>query len=74
MPVPLCLKYLSLVCFSFYFAFSLLTLFMSLGRNIVSLFGLVAGHPYLDLIPALFMPLSYKELVHSLFLPCLISI
>jgi len=35
--------------FSFHSTLSLLTLFISLGRNIVSLFGLVAGHPYLDL-------------------------
>jgi len=54
--------------------FSLLTLFIFLGCNIVSLFGLVAGHPYLDLIPALFVPFSCEELVRSLFLPCLISI
>jgi len=60
--------------FSFCFEFSLLTLFISLGRNIVSHFGLVVGHPYLDLIPALFVPLSCEELVCFLFLPCLISI
>jgi len=60
--------------FSFCSDFSLLTLFISLGRNIVSLFGLVAGHPYLDLIPALFVPPSHEELVRSLFLSCLISI
>jgi len=60
--------------FSFCSDFSLLTLFISLGHNIVSLFGLVAGHPYLDLIPALFVPPSCEELVRSLFLSCLISI
>jgi len=60
--------------FSFCFDFSFLTLFIFLGHNIISLFGLVAGHPYLDLIPALFVPPSHKELVRSLFLPCLISI
>ena len=60
--------------FSFCSDFSLLTLFISLGRNIVSLFGLVAGHPYLDLIPALFVPPSREELVRSLFLSCLVSI
>jgi len=60
--------------FSFCSDFSLLTLFISLGHNIISLFGLVAGHPYLDLIPALFVPPSREELVHSLFLSCLISI
>jgi len=58
--------------FSFCSDFSLLTLFIFLGRNIVSLFGLVAGHPYLDLIPALFVPPSREKLVCSLFLPCLI--
>ena len=60
--------------FSFCFDFSLLTLFIFPGRNIVSLFGLVAGHPYLDLISALFVPPSREELVRSLFLPCLILI
>jgi len=60
--------------FSFCSDFSLLTLFISLGHNIVSLFGLVAGHPYLDLIPALFVPPSREKLVYSLFLSCLISI
>jgi len=60
--------------FSFCSALSLLTLFISLGRNIVFLFGLVAGHPYLDLIPALFVPPSHEELVRSLFLSCLVSI
>jgi len=60
--------------FSFYSDFSLLILFIFLGCNIVSLFGLVAEHPYLDLIPALFVPPSREELVCSLFLPCLISI
>jgi len=60
--------------FSFCSDFSLLTLFISLGCNIVSLFGLVAGHPYLDLIPALFVPPSREELVCSLFLSCLVSI
>ena len=54
--------------FSFCFDFSLLTRFISLGCNIISLFSLVAGHPYLDLIPALFVPLSCEELVCSLFL------
>jgi len=53
---------------------SLLILFMSLGCNIVSLFGLVARHLYLDLILALFVPPSCKKLVYSLFLPCLIPI
>ena len=60
--------------FSFCSKFSLLILFISLGHNIVSLFGLVAGHSYLDLISALFVPFSCKELVRSLILPCLISI
>ena len=60
--------------FSFCSDFSLLTLFISLGHNIVSLFGLVAGHPYLDLIPALFVPPSREELVRSLFLSCLVLI
>ena len=59
--------------FSSYSDFSLLTLFIFLGCNIISLFGLVAGHSYLDLIPALFVPPSREELVCSLFLSCLIS-
>jgi len=59
--------------FSFCSDFSLLTLFIFLGCNIVSLFGLVARHPDLDLIPALFVPPSCEELVRSLFLSCLIS-